>query len=41
MDMRGGLQAGAPPAVFDGVWNLVGSLLDPVDFAALGARLGR
>lgn len=36
-----GMAAGAPAAVVDGVWNLAGSVLDPVDLAALARRLGR
>ncbi|MDQ3292970.1 MAG: hemerythrin domain-containing protein [Actinomycetota bacterium] len=39
-ELLGGLQAGAPAEVFDGVWRLVGSLLSPADVAALASRLG-
>ena len=39
-ELLGGMQAGAPPEVFAGVWGLVGSVLGPQDHAALGARLG-
>ena len=39
-EMLGGMQAGAPPEVFAGVWALTGSVLTPADTAALGARLG-
>jgi hypothetical protein len=39
-EMLGGMQAGAPPEVFAGVWGLVGSVLVPADVAALAARLG-
>lgn len=41
VELLGGMQSGAPPEVFDGVWSLVGSLLEPYEFAALGRRLGR
>ena len=39
-DLLGGMQAGAPPEIFAGVWGLVGSVLSPQDHAALAARLG-
>jgi hypothetical protein len=39
-DLLGGMKAGAPPEVFAGVWSLAGSVLGPVDTAALAARLG-
>ena len=39
-EMLGGMQAGAPAEVFDGVWGLAGSVLAPADHAALAARLG-
>jgi hypothetical protein len=39
-DLLGGMKAGAPPEVFEGVWNLVGSVLPACDYAKLGARLG-
>jgi hypothetical protein len=39
-EMLGGMQAGAPPEVFAGVWGLVGSVLVSADVAALTARLG-
>jgi hypothetical protein len=38
-ELLGGMQAGAPPQVFDAVIGLVRSVLDPSDFAALAARL--
>ncbi len=38
--MLGGMQVGAPPQVFAGVIALAESLLAPVDFRALAARLG-
>ena len=38
-ELLGGMQAGAPPEVFEGVWGLAGSVLAPPDFTALGARL--
>jgi hypothetical protein len=40
VELLGGMQAGAPPEVFAGVWALAGSLLTPADHAALAARLG-
>ena len=40
-ELLGGMQAGAPPEVFEGVWSLAGSVLDPDDHAALARRLGR
>ena len=39
-ELLGGMQAGAPPEVFAGVWGLAGSVLSPADHVALGARLG-
>ena len=39
-ELLGGMQAGAPPEVFAGVWGLARSLLRPEDVAAVGARLG-
>ncbi len=40
-ELLGGMQAGAPPEVFEGVWSLVGSVLVPADVRALAVRLGR
>lgn len=40
VDMLGGMRAGAPAEVFDGVWNLAGSVLEPRDVSALAARIG-
>ena len=37
--LLGGMRAGAPAEVFDGVWSLVGSVLDPDDHRALARRL--
>ena len=38
-ELLGGMQAGAPPEVFAGVWGLVGSVLPSDDYtAARGAR---
>jgi hypothetical protein len=37
--LLGGMRAGAPAEVFDGVWNLAGSVLDPDDQRALARRL--
>jgi hypothetical protein len=39
-ELLGGMQAGAPPEVFAGVWALAGSMLTPADYQALGRRLG-
>jgi Hemerythrin HHE cation binding domain len=39
-EMLGGMQAGAPPEVFEGVWSLTGSVLGAADRAALASRLG-
>jgi hypothetical protein len=39
-DLLGGMKAGAPPEVFEGVWSLATSVLEPRDVAALAGRLG-
>jgi hypothetical protein len=39
-ELLGGMRAGAPAPVFEGVWGLAGSVLDPADHAALAHRLG-
>ncbi len=39
-ELLGGMQAGAPPEVFAGVWGLAGSVLDAADLSPLGSRLG-
>ena len=39
-ELLGGMRQGAPDEVFTGVWALAGSVLEPGDHAALGARLG-
>lgn len=39
-ELLGGMRAGAPAEVFEGVWGLAGSVLTPGDFEALGVRLG-
>lgn len=39
-ELLGGMQAGAPPEVFAGVWSLAGSVLRPADHGALATRLG-
>jgi len=39
-DLLGGMRAGAPAEVFEGVWALAGSVLDPASTAGLAARLG-
>jgi hypothetical protein len=38
--MLGGMRAGAPAEVFEGVWGLARSVLDPADLAPLAVRLG-
>jgi hypothetical protein len=38
--LLGGIQAGAPAPVFEGVFGLAGSVLTPSDHAALAVRLG-
>ena len=38
-EMLGGMRAGAPAEVFEGVWSLAGSVLDPADRSALASRL--
>jgi hypothetical protein len=38
-ELLAGLQAGAPPEVFAGVWSLAGSVLTADDHRALGRRL--
>ena len=40
VELLGGMRAGAPAEVFEGVWGLTGTVLAPADFAALGDRLG-
>ncbi|MBV8984419.1 MAG: hemerythrin domain-containing protein [Acidimicrobiia bacterium] len=39
-ELLGGMRAGAPAEVFEGVWGLAGSVLTPGDYEALGVRLG-
>ena len=40
-ELLGGMRAGAPAEVFDGVWSLAGSVLDPTRPGRAGAgRLG-
>jgi hypothetical protein len=39
-ELLGGMRAGAPAEVFQGVWGLVGTLLVPADHRALATRLG-
>lgn len=39
-ELLGGMRAGAPAEVFDGVWGLARSVLEPGDLSSLGARLG-
>ena len=38
-ELLGGMQAGAPPEVFAGVWSLAGSVLEARDVAVLARRL--
>lgn len=39
-EMLSGIQAGAPPEGYAGVWALAGSVLTSADHRALGTRLG-
>jgi hypothetical protein len=39
-ELLGGMQAGAPPEVFAGVWSLAGSVLEARDVTVLARRLG-
>jgi Hemerythrin HHE cation binding domain len=39
-EMLGGMQAGAPPQVFEGVWGLVNSVLADADVDAVARRIG-
>jgi hypothetical protein len=39
-ELLGGMRAGAPAEVFQGVWGLVGTLISPADHRALADRLG-
>jgi hypothetical protein len=39
-ELLGGMKATAPAPVFEGVWGLAGTVLDPADHAAVGRRLG-
>lgn len=39
-ELLGGMQAGAPAEVFQGVWGLAQTVLTPCDLAALATRLG-
>ena len=39
VELLGGMRAGAPAEVFQGVWSLAGSVLAPADHAALATRL--
>ena len=39
-EMLGGMRATAPAEVFEGVWGLAGSVLDPRDVAVVARRLG-
>ena len=39
-ELLAGMRAGAPAEVFEGVWSLAGSVLAPVDLAAVASRLG-
>jgi len=39
-ELLGGMREGAPAEVFEGVWGLAGTVLDPADHAAVAARLG-
>jgi hypothetical protein len=38
-ELLGGMRAGAPAEVFEGVWRLAGSVLEPADVTSLARRL--
>lgn len=38
-ELLGGMRAGAPAEVFEGVWGLAGSVLEPAELTALARRL--
>lgn len=38
-ELLGGMRAGAPAEVFEGMWGLTGSVLEPGDLSALARRL--
>ncbi len=40
VDLLGGMRAGAPPQIFEGIWGLANAVLDSADADALGRRLG-
>ena len=40
VDMLGGMRAGAPPQIFEGIWGLANAVLDSADTDALACRLG-
>lgn len=40
VEMLGGMRDTAPAEVFDGVWSLAGSVLEPSELAGLAGRLG-
>ena len=39
-EMLGGMQAGAPPQIFEGIWGLANSVLNPPDVTAVARRIG-
>jgi hypothetical protein len=39
-ELLGGMRDGAPAEVFDGVWSLARSVLEPTDLAAVASRIG-
>ncbi len=39
-ELLGGMREGAPAEVFDGVWSLTTSVLEPADVTSLATRLG-
>jgi hypothetical protein len=38
-ELLDGMRAGAPAEVFEGVWRLAGSVLEPADVTTLARRL--
>ncbi len=39
-EMLGGIQASAPPQIFEGIWGLANSVLNPADATAVARRIG-
>ena len=39
-EMLGGMQAGVPPQIFEGIWGLANSVLNAADATAVARRIG-